>query len=358
MKNMKKFLLFILLLSFSFTGAYSEQKIKNVIFLIGDGMGLNQVYAAMSKSDNKLNIERCQSIGFSKTYSADNYTTDSAAGGTALSSGTKTNNGVIGMNSDSVAIPSILQIAKQNKLSTGIVVTSSVTHATPASFLAHQINRKMEEEIALDILASDADVFIGGGKDFFTKRKDGKDLTKELAQKGYGIYYTLESASNSKSKKIAGLFAPNGMPSIKEGRGNMLPQSTQLALNTLSQNKKGFFLMVEGSQIDWGGHANDIDYIVNETLDFDKAVGVAMDFADKHKGTLVIVTADHETGGLSIMNGNKAKKEIQTAFTTTNHSSVPVPIYTYGTGAKKFSTFLENTDIEKILIELYKFRQK
>ncbi|HET7733779.1 MAG TPA: alkaline phosphatase, partial [Paludibacter sp.] len=164
---------------------------KNVVFLIGDGMGLAQIYAGMVANNNKLNLERCTYSGFSKTYSANKFTTDSGAGGTALACGVKTKNGMIGMSPDSVAVQSILELSSHNKLSTGIVVACAVTHATPASFIAHQVNRNMYDEIATDYLKTDIDVFIGGGRKYFEDRNDGRNLTNELKAKGYQVAYNL-----------------------------------------------------------------------------------------------------------------------------------------------------------------------
>jgi alkaline phosphatase len=353
---MKKKLIFLLIISI-IVPISTFAKVKNVILLIGDGMGLNHIHAAKVASESSLQIERAHYIGIIETYSANSYITDSGAGGTALACGIKTNNGMIGMNADSVAVPSILHIAKANKLATGIVATSSITHATPASFVAHQVSRKMEEEIAKDILHSDVDIFIGGGRKFFNERDDEKNLLDSLTAKGYGVYASLQDASLSTSSKKGVLLANHAMPSKLEGRGNMLPEATQLALDVLSKNKKGFFLMIEGSQIDWAGHGNNIEGIIAETLDFDKAVGIAMDFADKNKGTLVIVTADHETGGLQILGKDNQTNELHAIFTSNDHTPVPVPLFAYGQDADKFSNFMNNTDIKQLLIEVYKFKK-
>ena len=192
------------ILSISIVGAQVPQ---NIIFMIGDGMGLNHIYAAMTANYGKLNIERCSHIGFSKTYSANDYITDSAAGGTALACGVKTKNGMVGMSPDSTKLSSTLTRSGRIGKSTGIVVTSSVTHATPADFIANQDNRKKEEEIALDFMKSPIDVFIGGGLKFFKERKDGKDLTKELEKKGFRVATTMEEVKNVKRGKLAGLVA-------------------------------------------------------------------------------------------------------------------------------------------------------
>ena len=302
----------------------AAKKPKNVIFLIGDGMGLAQIYSAMVANGNSLEIERCKHVGFSKTYSADDFTTDSSAGGTALSTGIKTKNGMVGMNPDSVAVESILEQADRNGLATGIVVACALTHATPAAYIAHQINRSMDEEIAADYLQTDIDVFIGGGKKYFDKRKDGRNLINELKAKDYQIAYTLEEVQSVKEGKVAGLLFDNH-PEAMPNRGNFLPEASQKAIDLLRKNKKGFFMMIEGSQIDWGGHNNDNDMIIREMLDFDKTIGKVLDFAKKNRRTLVIITADHETGGLSLPSGNMEHKRMKAAFPQVTYR-IPVPV--------------------------------
>lgn len=339
---MKKGFLVLLVVFLGMSLTQLEAKPKNVIFMIGDGMGLSQAYAGMVKNNNKLELERCPVIGFSKTYSASHFTTDSGAGGTALACGVKTNNGMIGMSPDSVAVQSILELADKNKLATGIVVACAVTHATPASFIAHQINRNMYDEIATDFLNTDIDVFIGGGRKSFENRMDGRNLTDELKSKQYQIAYTLDEVKKVKSGKLAGLLYEDQNPGMPE-RGKMLPESTVAALEILDNNKKGFFLMIEGSQIDWASHDNNADQIVREMLDFDETIGKVLDFAKKDGNTLVVITADHETGGFTMPSGDMKAGTIKAAFSTKGHSGTPVPIYAYGPGAENFSGFMENT---------------
>ena len=268
MINMKRISSLLLLVFLLAQLAAAGKNPKNVVFLIGDGMGMDQIYAAMV-TNNNLELTRCKHIGFSKTYSFDRFTTDSGAGGTALSSGTKTKNGMIGMGPDSVAVETILQQASRFGLATGIVAASAITHATPASYIAHQVNRNMYEEIALDFLKTDVDVFIGGGRENFDSRKDGRNLLDELKANNYQIALNMDEVKKVKSGKLAGLIHKNHPPKMPE-RGDMLPDATMTAINILDNNKKGFFLMVEGSQIDWGGHANDIEMIINEMLDLDR----------------------------------------------------------------------------------------
>ncbi len=326
----------------------SADKPKNVILLIGDGMGLSQISYALVTATDRMNFERFKIVGLSRTEASDHKITDSAAGATALSCGKKTYNGAIAVDDDKRPIKTILEIAEENGLSTGMVATCAITHATPASFIAHQPSRNMSEEIAADFLKTDIDLFIGGGLNHFTKRTDGRDLTKELKSNGYTVVTDQQSLwSSGQSEKIAGLINPKHLESIQNGRGDYLPKATQFAIDHLSKSKKGFFLMVEGSQIDWGGHANDAEYIRQELMDFDKALAVALVFAEKDGNTLVIVTADHETGGFAL-SGNeddKTQSEIVPSFTTKNHTGTMVPVFAYGPGAEAFGGIYENTAI-------------
>jgi len=293
----------------------------------------------------QLNLTQFKSIGFSKTYSASNYTTDSGAGGTAMAAGNKTYNGAIGVDKDTIPCKSILEYAEINGLSTGLVSTSAITHATPASFIAHNKSRDDYEGIAADFLKTDIDVFIGGGRNNFSTRKDHRDLLNELRARNYQVIFSMDSIKNVHHGKLAGLTAPIHNPAVIEGRGDMLPVATTTALNILSNNKKGFFLMVEGSEIDWGAHANNGNYVALEVIDFDKAIGNALKFAKKDGNTLVIVTADHETGGMAIVDGNYEAGTLTAQFITTNHTGIMVPVFAYGPGAELFQGIQENTEI-------------
>ncbi|MDJ1466893.1 alkaline phosphatase [Xanthocytophaga flava] len=329
---------------------------KNVILLIGDGMGTAQIYAGLTANKGSLNLERFPYVGFHKNQSADDYVTDSGAGATALAIGYKANNGAIGVDSTNHARPTILEIAEHNKLSTGLVVTCSMTHATPASFIAHQPKRTMVEEIAADFLKTDVDVFIGGGRKHFTQRADGKNLVDSLRAKNYQIASSLPEVTKTISGKLAGFLADEELPKFSEGRGDQLLQSTQTALQLLTQNKKGFFLMVEGSQIDWGGHANDTQYIVNEMLDFDKVIGAVLDFAQKDGNTLVIVTADHETGGFALVGGDMKTGKVEGQFVTKHHTGVMIPVFAYGPGSEAFSGIYPNTKIFDKMLNAFGFK--
>ena len=336
-----------------FPQKFRKDKPKNIILLIGDGMGVSQVFAGLTANRGHLFLENCKYIGFSKTQSADNYITDSAAGGTALSTGVKTYNGAIGVGVDGNPVKTILEEASENGLATGLVSTSSITHATPASFIAHQAKRSSYEDIAADFLKTDIDVFIGGGLEHFAKRKDGRDLTDELKNKGYKVETDLKKIKKIKKGKLAAFTAEVHNGRVSE-RGDMLAVATETALTILDNNKKGFFLMVEGSQIDWGGHAGSTIYVVEDMLDFDQVIGKALEFAAKDKETLIIVTADHETGGMAITGGDIQKGVVKAAFPTGDHTAVMVPVFSYGPGADEFMGIMENTDIhakmKKLLI--------
>ncbi|MBK3518950.1 alkaline phosphatase [Carboxylicivirga marina] len=334
-----------------------KKRPKNIILFIGDGMGVSQVFSGITVNDG-LNMEQMPYVGFIKTQSADNYVTDSGAGGTAISTGTRTYNGAIGLDVNGNRLTTILEYSERNGKATGLVSTSAITHATPASFIAHQPQRSMYEDIAGDFLETEIDVFIGGGADFFTKRVDGRNLVLELSEKGYHVGYNVDDVSGVTSGKLAVLTAVAHNPGYRD-RGEMLTKSTAKAIEVLDNaDSKGFFLMVEGSQIDWGGHQNDASYVTGEVLDMDKALAEALKFAMQDKRTLVIVTADHETGGMTVNNGDPKKGFVKTGFTTGNHSAVMVPVFAFGAGAEEFIGIYDNTEIFEKMYKLFKFKEE
>ena len=332
----------------------AAEKPGKVILMIGDGMGLAQVSAALI-ANTSLNLERAPITGFVTTYSADNLITDSAAGGTALATGTKTYNGAIAVDTSGAPLKTLVQYAEENGMSTGIITTSSITHATPASFFAHNKTRKDDEGIASDLPYSGVDVFMGGGRKFFAQRTDGANLLQELQSNGYFMAETMDEVKSSNADKI-GYFIDDEQPvSYISGRGNFLPEATSSAINFLNQKEGNFFMMIEGAQIDWGGHANDLKYIITEMMDFDRAVGKALDYAEEDGNTLVVITADHETGGLSLTGGDHKTQYVEGNFNTGGHTAIMVPVFAYGPGAEKFSGIQDNTDINKKLKELLGF---
>jgi len=325
---------------------------RNIILMVGDGMGPAQVYAGFTARKGQLNMAAFPVTGLVKTYSADNYITDSGAGATAIATGSKTNNGYIAVATTGENLETILEKAEKSGLSTGLVSTSAITHATPAGFIAHTSNRGNMEDIALDFLKTDIDVFIGGGYKNFAHRTDSMNLIDSLSARGYFVARSLRDVDLPTVNKLAALLADGHMPRYSAGRGEMLTEATLIALKMLKKNKKGFFIMVEGSQIDWGGHDNNLDYVVEEVVDFDNAVGKALEFARKDGETLVIVTADHETGGLVLTGGDISKGEVQGSFATKDHSAVMVPLFAFGPGAEEFTGLLNNTDLHHKCMKL------
>lgn len=352
--NMKKFFFYFSIFVAVLLTSCSEknERAKNVIFMVGDGMGINQVYAALTANGGSLNVLQFPVTGFSQTQSANRYITDSAAGGTALATGTRTNNGMVGLAPDSVTpLRSSLYCAAKHGKSTGIVVTCPLTHATPAAFYGHQINREMHEELALDLLAADIDVMIGGGRNVFDKRVDNQPLIEQFTRKGYAVALNETDLQSTDSRRI---FAPLYMLDLPVAtkRGNYLPQAVEKAIDVLSKNHNGFFLVVEGSQIDYQCHNNNTDEMVAEMQDFDRAIGVALDFARRDGNTLVVVTADHETGLMSIVDGNFDEKTVECKFNSNYHSGAPVPVFAFGPGAERFAGFQKNTDFRNKILEI------
>ncbi|MCS6982088.1 MAG: alkaline phosphatase [Flavobacteriales bacterium] len=331
-----------------------EVKPRNVILMIGDGMGLAQITAGMYANGNRIALEKFPVVGLVKTASARDLITDSAAGATAYACGQKTYNRAIAVDTNRRPLRTILELLEEEGYSTGLIATSSITDATPAAFYAHQPDRKMQEEIANDMLKVRVEVFAGGGRRYFEARSDGRNLLEAFRIMGYDVYTDWRQALGSRADRLVCLAAEDGLPRVSEGRGPFLPEFTVKSLEILNRNPKGFFLMVEGSQIDWGGHANDDQYIISEMLDFNDAIENVLDFAMKDGQTLVVVTADHETGGFGLTKGNLKGENIGGEFVTKDHTFCMVPVFAYGPGADKFSGIMENTEIYHRIRKLLK----
>jgi len=332
-----------------------DKKAKNIIFLIGDGMGLTQISAGMFSQNNKTALEGFKVIGLHKPYASNKLITDSAAAATSFACGVKTYNGAIGVDKDTMAVQSILEMAEAKNLNTGLVATSTIVHATPASFYSHNEYRKNYDEIASDIVGSGVDFFVGGGKKYFTNREDDRDLYVELKKQGYVIddYFNsdIETVTIDPTKKFGFLTSNEDPIPVSQGRDYLIPAS-HAAIKYLDQKEENFFLMIEGSQIDWGGHANDGDYVISEFQEYDKVIQACLDFAKKDKNTLVIVTADHETGGLAIQPDSELN-ELELAFTSTYHTGTMIPVFAYGPGAESFGGIYENTELFNKMIDAF-----
>lgn len=334
---------------------------KNIILLIGDGMGITQITAGMYRNGNKLNLEKFKMVGLHKSYASNNLVTDSAAGATAFACGVKTYNGAIGVTPDTLPVKTILEEAEEFGLATGMVSTSSIVHATPASFIAHQKNRKMYPEIAADFLNTEIDYFVGGGKAYFDVRDDGRILSDELRSKGYYVSDYFEKEFNeidvNFEQNFAYLTANKEPLQLTQGRDYFVSASQMAPVFLNNHSDKGFFLMIEGSQIDWGGHANDSEYIITEMIEFDKVIGKIIDFAEEDGETLVIVTADHETGGYAINMGS-TMDSIVSGFTTDYHTACLIPVFAYGPGSEIFGGIYENTAIYNKMRRAFNFEKK
>ena len=348
-------MLLLLLFSLSFVACSQKKeestpKVNNVIYMIGDGMGLPQVFATMLATGEEMTFQHFPYIGVVDTRSASNDITDSAAGGTALACDKKTKNGMVGMDADTLAMESILDVMADQGKSTGIVVTCYSGHATPADFYAKVPKRSMYEDIAIQLAESDKiNVMIGGGRKHFNQRKDSINLLERMENElGWKIYDTLADIDTT-CMKLAVLADKGHMPKAPE-RGDFLPEGVRTAIKTLSQNENGFFLMVEGSQIDFACHAHDSANMVEETVDFNKAIKVALDFAKADGHTLVVVTADHETGGLTMIDPQGHYSDVCFNYSTGSHTCLPVMIYAYGPGAEMFTGWMQNCEVKgKIL---------
>lgn len=319
-------------------------KVKNVILMIGDGMSLMHVYSAWTANRGKLFLDNCQAVGLSKTYCVDKLITDSGAGGTAMAAGEKTRYHYVGVDSLGRPLQSLVHLSRAKGLSTGIAVTCRLWDATPADFCCHNIDRDAEVDIVVDYVDCGVDYAFGGGSKLFENRTDGRDLFRELRAKGYQTPRSWEELEKIKSGKVFAVTDTVDTP-LPAVRGDLLARASLKGLELLSQNKKGFFMMIEGSQLDDYGHFNDLDLLMQETHDFDRTIGAIYEWAAKDGETLVIVTADHETGGLTLIDGDLDEGRIVCKFSTGGHSGVMVPVYAFGPGAHEFTGIYENTDI-------------
>ena len=321
---------------------------KNIILLIGDGMGLSQISAGYYYNGQQLNLASFPVTGLVTTHSHSHLITDSAAGGTAIACGCKTTNGTVGMDARKKDCASVLELAEGRGMATGIVASSSVTHATPASFVAHVPSRSEMDAIAKFYLDTDVDLVIGGGMKYFRERSDNRNLYDELLKKGYIVSNfqeaRLRDISPDPQKPFAWFGAREEPESVARGR-DWLPYAATIAPPFLkSRSDRGFFMMLEGSQIDWACHNNDGPGAVQEMIDFDMAIGKILEFARTDGETLVIVTADHETGGLALEQGT-GPDTLSLGFNTGGHTASLVPVFAFGPGAENFGGFMDNTEI-------------
>jgi len=341
-------------------GRQSQQAPKNIIVMIGDGMGISHITAGKTAKKH-LELERFSTVGLSLTHAyGKDYITDSAAGATALSTGVKTFNGAIAVGPDSLARETLLERAAAGKKKTGVVVACSITEATPACFVAHVPSRRDQLTIADQISRSSVDLYLGGGWGWFLpadqggRRKDGKNLIEVMKGNGFAYVTTpdeFRTGDWTSTSRLLGLFAEDS-PEWVQKRNPGLPELVAASLEFLSRSQEGFVLVVEGSQIDWAAHAGNSDQVVREMVDFDNAVGEALKFSRKNGETLVIVTADHETGGYALTGGSRSGGTVEGKFVTGGHTAAMVPVFADGPGAVSFSGIHENSEIGERLLHL------
>ena len=319
--------------------------VKNIILLIGDGNGLAQISATTLMNKGQLSLTQLKSIGFIKTQAADDFTTDSAAAGTALATGVKTNNRAIGTDVNQKPLPNITEILSEKGYATACISTDNILGATPASFYAHAIDRSDDAVIAKNLIYSNLDLFIGGGAANF---KDSNLTTQ------FNILSSINDLKNTTAKKVGVFTSAHGMKSILDGRGNMLAEATKTGLEFLKRKEKPFFVMIEAAKIDHAGHSNNTAGILAESIDFDKAITEALIFADNNPETLVIITADHETSGFSLPQGNIETHQLEGYFASYDHSAIMVPIFAYGAKSNEFQGVYENNEVFHKILEVLK----
>ena len=354
-----------------------KNKAKNIILLISDGMSLTQVssYRLLKGGPNeRIAVDTFPVSGIVLTHSKDAIVTDSASSATAFSTGKKTNNGALGLDQDNQILENFTEKIDKYGYVSSLISTSEITHATPAAYASHVDLRWKTDEISLQMMDSDVMTILGGGRHFFIpeemggKRSDEVNLLEEI-ESSHTILTKksdMDSFDHSNKGKVVGLFADEALRDAETPDNHSLePTSSEMLEFALKRSEKftsngckGFFVMVEGSQVDWAGHANNLDYLKREMQDFDEAVKTALDFAKNNQETLVIATADHETGGLLIEPAtptNYTSPEVKFSFNTGigygSHTGVPVPVYAYGPGSENFTGTLDNTDIYYAMVE-------
>ena len=327
----------------SFDADGTNRRVRNVILMIGDGMGVGAVNAALYANGGELTMTHLRTVGFVRTQSADNFTTDSAASGTAYATGQKTNNGYLGMNPAKEVIPNIPELLAPLGYACGVLSTDDLNGATPAAFFAHQPARGMKDEIWADLPGSSLLFASAGTQATF----EGLPFaTQEEIRRRYTVVYDPDDDDVEDSERL--LYLPK---SVNLDRGDYLPATTEMAIEYLSErSRKGFFLMVEGARIDKSEHSNDFPGTVQETLDFDKAIEAAVRFAERDGHTLVIISADHETGATILSKADPQTGYALGVFASKGHTPMMVPLFAYGPRSREFSGVQENSDVaDKIL---------
>jgi alkaline phosphatase len=352
---------------------------KNVIFMVADGMGLATVTAARlykyGPGGGRLAFEELPVIGYQSTYAANSIITDSAAAASAWACGRKFANGEICFHQrDGSYPPSLLEIARSLGKTTGLVATSNITHATPAAFGAHVPSRQCETEIARQYISTTkVDVLLGGGRRKFEPAAPDAcgtegDILHEAMANGYAIVFSLPElkAALPAASRLLGLFAAGGLtPENRRSPDSLEPRLSEMtaaALANLEKNANGFFLLIEGSQVDWAGHNHDLEFMIGETLAFSEAVQTVRNWIAmqprREAETLLVVVSDHETGGLAISGPRRrlvrSGEMVEAVWAATDHTGTDTILWSQGPGSRALGRALNNTDIYEVLRRLMK----
>ena len=330
----------------------ADNSIKNVIVMIGDGMGVEQVSCGWVLNGGHLNLDNFPVTGYSRTYATNRLITDSCAGGSAVATGVKTQYYYMGVDPEGNPVPSVLHDAQKKGMKTGVAVTCRINDATPLDFVGHSLDRDDEEVNAAQYVNSGVDFLAGGGMQFWRNRSDGRDLVKEMTDQGYTFVDSRERLNQVQKGRVLGLFAPLEMEPALD-RGPVLEDCATKALELLD-NEKGFFLMIEGSSIDDWCHRQKVGYMAEELFDFDRTIGKVLQWAEKDAHTLVVVTADHATGGLTLLGGSLEERTVKVNFSTKGHNGILVPVFAYGPHAQEFVGVHENAELGQIIRKLLK----
>lgn len=324
-------------------------RIRNVIFLIGDGMGLSQITAA-AYANCGLTLMNFNYIGLQRNNALGAFTTDSAAGGSALATGERHANRHISMTEQGEAVPSLSDWFRGKGLPVGVVTLGNAVDATPTAFYGHSVERDNADELTRCLLDTPVDLLCGSGIRQFTERGDGIDLIGELS-KNYRFVRSIDEINAAEGRVVC--IDERMDEAAEESNLGLLAEATRAAIDKLQERgDKGFFLMVEGAKIDYAGHSRCLPGSVIEMLSFDLAVAEALKFADENGQTLVVVTADHETGGLVLLDGDEQSGRIMGVYTTDDHTPAMLPVFAYGPGADRFCGTYLNTEIARRIREL------
>ena len=326
-----------------------DAEVRNVIIMIGDGMGLEQVSCAWVLNHGKLNFDNFPVVGLSRTWCTDALITDSGAGGTAIAAGQKTAYNHVGTAADTTDLYSVLVKARELGKKTGVAVTCHFADATPCDFCCHNEYRYNQENLIADYVDCGVDYLAGGGTDWFTsvRRTDGRNIIEEMASAGYNVALTEEELLVAELPVI-GILSPDNLPVAGE-RGDLFRNMVSRGLDLLSKGDNGFVMMIEGSCIDDWLHGNRIDLAMEELLDFDRTIGDVLEWAAADGHTLVVVTADHATGSLTLQDGNLEEGLIGVHFASEGHNGIAVPFYAFGPGSRAFGGIRENEDFGKLI---------